>query len=339
MSINDFERYPLTFGPSPVHQLARLTGTSAARRSGPSGRTATADWPLVATRPASSSTSCRTRSHRAPTRSCRSAATSPTTPGRSRPSPRTSGSSAAWCRRSGWTGTTRSTTRSATSCCRGSWAPTRGSTRTASTSASAPPGRTRCVRSRSPAASPTASRPGRPNTLWADWDSRTGPTRWPQQEEELGVFFDTIVVCTVTGSTHAGMIAGFAALEDAGGRPRRVLGIDASATHRQDPRPGARIAQHTADLIGLGRDAARRRGDRARGLGRRPLRHPGRVDDRGDQAERAARGDDHRPRLRGEVDGRPRRPRHLGRHPGDSTVLYAHLGGQPALNAYSGIFD
>ena len=29
--------------------------------------------------------------------------------------------------------------------------------------------------------------------------------------EGLGVFFDTIVVCTVTGSTHAGMIAGFAA--------------------------------------------------------------------------------------------------------------------------------
>jgi 1-aminocyclopropane-1-carboxylate deaminase len=23
----------------------------------------------------------------------------------------------------------------------------------------------------------------------------------------------------------------------------------------------------------------------------------------------------------------------------DSTVLFAHLGGQPALNAYSGIFD
>ncbi|HWV24593.1 MAG TPA: pyridoxal-phosphate dependent enzyme, partial [Thermomicrobiales bacterium] len=31
-----------------------------------------------------------------------------------------------------------------------------------------------------------------------------------QQERDLGVFFDTIVVCTVTGSTHAGMIAGFA---------------------------------------------------------------------------------------------------------------------------------
>lgn len=47
-----------------------------------------------------------------------------------------------------------------------------------------------------------------------------------QQERELGVFFDTIVVCTVTGSTHAGMIAGFAGQE----RPRRVIGIDASAT-------------------------------------------------------------------------------------------------------------
>ena len=28
------------------------------------------------------------------------------------------------------------------------------------------------------------------------------------QEEQLGVFFDTIIVCSVTGSTHAGMVAG-----------------------------------------------------------------------------------------------------------------------------------
>src|SRR6476469_1776752 len=38
-----------------------------------------------------------------------------------------------------------------------------------------------------------------------------GFARWAQevaeQEAELGVFFDTIVVCAVTGSTHAGMIA------------------------------------------------------------------------------------------------------------------------------------
>src|SRR6476619_1830675 len=40
------------------------------------------------------------------------------------------------------------------------------------------------------------------------------------QEAELGLFFDTIVVCSVTGSTQAGMVAGFAALVEAGGRPR-----------------------------------------------------------------------------------------------------------------------
>src|SRR5215212_7819660 len=54
-----------------------------------------------------------------------------------------------------------------------------------------------------------------------------------EQEAELGVFFDTIIVCSVTGSTQAGMIAGFAAQE----RPRRIIGIDGSArpadTHEQ----------------------------------------------------------------------------------------------------------
>src|ERR671932_1174531 len=74
-----------------------------------------------------------------------------------------------------------------------------------------------------------------------------------EQERELGVFFDTIVVCTVTGSTHAGMIAGFAALEEAGGQPRRVLGIDASATIDKTRDQVGRIARHTADLIGLER--------------------------------------------------------------------------------------
>ena len=38
-----------------------------------------------------------------------------------------------------------------------------------------------------------------------------------------------MIVCSVTGSTQAGMVAGFAALEQAGARPRRVLGVDASA--------------------------------------------------------------------------------------------------------------
>lgn len=50
------------------------------------------------------------------------------------------------------------------------------------------------------------------------------------------------------------MIAGFAALEEAGGRARRVLGIDASATLEKTRDQVGRIARNTAELIGLGRE-------------------------------------------------------------------------------------
>src|SRR5215467_7274967 len=73
-----------------------------------------------------------------------------------------------------------------------------------------------------------------------------------QQERELGVFFDTIVVCSVTGSTQAGMIAGFAGQD----RPRRVIGIDASAKLAETRLQVARLARATAELIGLGRELA-----------------------------------------------------------------------------------
>ena len=55
---------------------------------------------------------------------------------------------------------------------------------------------------------------------FANWASEVR-----EQEQELGLFFDTVIVCSVTGSTQAGMIAGFAGQD----RPRQVIGIDASA--------------------------------------------------------------------------------------------------------------
>jgi 1-aminocyclopropane-1-carboxylate deaminase len=75
------------------------------------------------------------------------------------------------------------------------------------------------------------------------------------QEAELDTFFDTVIVCTVTGSTHAGMIAGFA-LEDPaarGGQRRKVIGIDASGTLDQTIDQVTRIAQQTAAAIAVGR--------------------------------------------------------------------------------------
>src|ERR1051326_6253930 len=64
-----------------------------------------------------------------------------------------------------------------------------------------------------------------------------GFARWAEevadQEAELGVFFDTVVVCSVTGSTQAGMVAGFALQE----RERGIAGIDGSATVQRHPPP------------------------------------------------------------------------------------------------------
>ena len=160
-----------------------------------------------------------------------------------------------------------------------------------------------------------------------------------EQERELGVFFDTVVVCTVTGSTHAGMVAGFAALEDAGGRPRRVIGIDASATIEKTRDQVWRIATHTAELIGLGREL---RDEEVAVLA-------GWAGDRyGVPVESTVEAI----RLSGRLEGMIIDPVYEGKSmaglvylvtsgeiPKESTVLFAHLGGQPALNAYSGIFD
>ncbi len=160
-----------------------------------------------------------------------------------------------------------------------------------------------------------------------------------QQEQELGVFFDTIVVCSVTGSTHAGMIAGFAALEEAGGRPRRVIGIDASAKLRQTHDQVERIARSTAELIGLGRDL---RDDEITVLGGWA----------GDLYGIPVQSTLDAIRLTGQLEGMIVDPVYEGKSMAglidmvgrgdigkDSHVLYAHLGGQPALNAYSGLFN
>ena len=155
-----------------------------------------------------------------------------------------------------------------------------------------------------------------------------------QQERELGIFFDTIVVCTVTGSTHAGMIAGFAGQE----RPRRVIGIDASATIEKTRDQVGRIARHTAQLIGLDRDL---RDDEITVL----------EGWAGDLYGVPVESTLDAMRLGASLEAMITDPVYEGKSlaglidlvtsgeiPRDSTVLYAHLGGQPALNAYSGLF-
>ncbi len=153
------------------------------------------------------------------------------------------------------------------------------------------------------------------------------------QEAEMGLRFDYVVVCTVTGSTHAGMVVGFAA----DGRARNVIGIDASCTPAQTKAQVLDIARNTADLIGA--RPIVRRGRRAAGGLRLPgLRRALEGDGGGDPPVRPAGRHDHRPGLRGEVHAGHDRPRAEGLLPAGSKVLYAHLGGAPALNGYSYTF-
>jgi 1-aminocyclopropane-1-carboxylate deaminase len=156
-----------------------------------------------------------------------------------------------------------------------------------------------------------------------------------RQEQELGVFFDTIVVCSVTGSTQAGMIAGFAGQD---GPPRRVLGIDASAKPAETRAQVAKIARGTADLIGLGRELREDEITVLEGWAGDYYGIP--VQSTIDAIRLTGR-------LEGVIldtvyEGKSMAALidlvHGGEIPADSNVLYAHLGGQPALNAYSGAF-
>ncbi|MBP3126906.1 1-aminocyclopropane-1-carboxylate deaminase [Thalassospira sp. ER-Se-21-Dark] len=154
------------------------------------------------------------------------------------------------------------------------------------------------------------------------------------QEAELGFKFDYVVVCTVTGSTHAGMAVGFAA----DGRADKVVGIDASATPDQTRAQVLAIAQKTADLVELEGGISDRDitliEDYAYPLYGVPS----------EETNEAIR-------LCGRLEGMMTDPVYEGKSmqgmidlvrkgyfPKGSKVLYAHLGGVPAINAYSYIY-
>ena len=131
------------------------------------------------------------------------------------------------------------------------------------------------------------------------------------------------------------MIAGFA-LQD---RPRRVIGIDGSAKPAETRDQIARIARNTAALIGLERDLR----DDEIILDERY--HAGTYGIPDEQTLAAIR-------LAGRLEGMITDPVYEGKsmaglidlvergeiEPG-SNVLYAHLGGQPALNGYGALFS
>ena len=152
-----------------------------------------------------------------------------------------------------------------------------------------------------------------------------------QQEQELGLRFDYVVVCVVTGSTQAGMIVGFKAQ----GRADRVIGIDASGTIEQTRAQVTDIAQRAAALVELGQEITEQdiviNPDYAYPAYGVP------SEATNDAIRLAARTEAmitdpvyEGKSMQGMIDLIKQ-----GFFPKGAKILYAHLGGTPAINGYS----
>ncbi|MGH7056381.1 MAG: 1-aminocyclopropane-1-carboxylate deaminase [Acetobacteraceae bacterium] len=71
-----------------------------------------------------------------------------------------------------------------------------------------------------------------------------------RQESNAGLYFDTIITASCTGSTQAGMITGFRASR----HERHVIGIDTAANAAMTRAAVAKIARATAELLGVNSD-------------------------------------------------------------------------------------
>ncbi len=155
-----------------------------------------------------------------------------------------------------------------------------------------------------------------------------------QQEEQLGVFFDTVVTATCTGSTQAGMVVGFAAQQ----RERRLIGIDTAANAVMTRAAVTKIARATAELIGLPRpisDNAIEIDPRFAGPDYGLPDEPTIAAIRKAASLEAMLTD---PVYEGKSMAGLIAMAQNGEIPAGSKVLYVHLGGAPALNAYHNAF-
>ena len=154
------------------------------------------------------------------------------------------------------------------------------------------------------------------------------------QEAEAGIRFDYVVVCSVTGSTQAGMVVGFAV----DGRARRVVGIDGSAAPAQTRAQVLEIARDTAELVGLGQEITAEDVVLEEGYAYPAYGLP--SEETNEAIRLCARLEGMMPdpvyegkSMQGLIDLVRK-----GRFPDGSKVLYAHLGGVPAINAYSYVY-
>jgi len=153
------------------------------------------------------------------------------------------------------------------------------------------------------------------------------------QEKDMSLRFDYVIVCTVTRSTHAGMVVGFIA----DGRERHVIGIDASCTPAQTKAQVLDIARKTSILIGgkpISEDDIVLKEDYAYPVYGVPSKETVEAIRLSARLEAMITDPMYEGKsMQGMVDLVRK-----GLFPKGSKVLYAHLGGAPALNGYSYTF-
>jgi 1-aminocyclopropane-1-carboxylate deaminase len=154
------------------------------------------------------------------------------------------------------------------------------------------------------------------------------------QERDLGFRFDAIVIASASASTQAGMVVGFA--EE--GRSASVIGIDVTARPAETRAMVLAIARRTAELVGIGRGITEADIAFEEGYG-----YPAYGVPSAETLEGI--------RLAARLEGLVTDPVYEGksmqamidlirrdRFPTGSRVLYVHLGGVPALSAYGYLF-
>jgi 1-aminocyclopropane-1-carboxylate deaminase len=154
-----------------------------------------------------------------------------------------------------------------------------------------------------------------------------------QQEKELGIKFDKIVVCCVTGSTAAGIFVGMAQY----GREKDVIAIDASGKPEKTFEQTLRIINNTSELIGLNKKFDTFNFDARFGGPVYGIPNEGTIE---------------AIKLLGQTEGTLTDPVYEGKSmqgliqltkegafADDSNVLFVHLGGASSLSAYQSYFN
>ena len=152
-----------------------------------------------------------------------------------------------------------------------------------------------------------------------------------EQEKKLGFKFDYIIVCVVTGSTMGGMVVGFA--KD--NRADKVIGIDASGTPKKTREQVKLIIERTSELVEIEKKIKDEE-----------------IIIKNDYAYPAygipSEETNNAIRLAARTEAMITDPVYEGKSmqglidlakknffPENSKILYAHLGGAPAINGYS----